>query len=202
MKTQMMKKRNTNPPLITSRRFFHFLITFLLTSSMCYATCNPQDAYTTTDQAEEKQPPSGKMYISEGATLFIAEDTTISGAEIIHTDVADVKKTEAKLSKKDVEKPKISKKIATTSQPIASAPPVEIISSNAPGQIWSTNGSSSKQLSITSNTSIKYFAAVMDSRYITAILLFITLLMAVYQGPILNRSFFGRNFQRPPPMSF
>lgn len=195
----MMKKWNMRSPLIKRRRFFYFLVTFLLTSSMSYAICNPQEAYTI-DNSQEEQLPSGKIYISEGATLFIAEDTIISDAEIIHF-VTDAKKTEAKPYKKDAEQ-KVVKQTVIPAKPIVSAPPVEFISSKEPGQIWSTNGSSSKQVSTAPNSGIKYLAVVIDSKYFTAILLFIALLIAVYQRHIINRLLFGHNFQRPPPIFF
>jgi hypothetical protein len=168
---------------------------------MSYAICNPKDAYNT--NTEEESPLSENIYISEGTTLIIAESTTISGAKFIHTDAADAKQAKTKLHKRDVLKTKIViKKIVKLSKPKPSAPPVETVSSNDPKQTWSTNGSSSKPVSITSNTSIKYFADVVDSQFINAILLFVVLLIAVYQRPILNTLRFGANFQRPPPMFF
>ena len=197
----MMKKRNIVSPLFISRRCFYFLIILLLISPMSYAVCTPKEAYN--GNTEEESSSSEEVYISEGTTLIITEGTTISGAKFIHTEAPDVKQVKTKLLKRDVVKPKVViKKIVKLSKPKTSTPPVETVSSNDPAQTWSSNGSSGKQVSISSNTSIKYFAAVMDSSYIAAILLFIALLIAVYQRPILNRLLFGRNFQRPPPMFF
>ena len=201
MKIQMMKKRNIVSPLFISRRCFYFLIILLLISPMSYAVCTPKEAYN--GNTEEESSSSEEVYISEGTTLIITEGTTISGAKFIHTDAPDVKQAKTKLLKREVVKPKVViKKIVKLSRPRTSTSPTETVSSNDPRQTWSTNGSSSKQISISSNTSIKYFAAVTENGYITVILLFITLLIAVYQRPILNRSLFGCNFQRPPPMFF
>lgn len=187
-------------PLFISRRYFYFLIILLFISPMSYAVCNSKEAY---NGNTEEESSSEEVYISEGTTLIITEGTTISGAKFIHTDAPDVKQAKTKLLKREVVKPKVViKKIVKLSRPKTSTSPTETVSSNDPRQTWSTNGSSSKQISISSNTSIKYFAAVTENGYITVILLFITLLIAVYQRPILNRSLFGRNFQRPPPMFF
>jgi len=185
-------------PLIISRRYFLLLIFFLLISPMSYAVCDPKEAYN--DNTEKELPTSENIYISEGSTLIIAEGTTISGANFIHTSV---KKAKTKLLKRNTEKPKVvEKKIVKISKPKPSAPSVETLSSNDTGQTWGTNAPYSKQISITSNTSIKYFAAVMGSSYINAILSFIILLMAVYQRHITNTLLLGCNFQRPPPIFF
>lgn len=193
----MMKKWNMNSPINTSRRFFYFLVTLLLTSSMSYAACDPKEAYA--NNSEEEQLPSGKMYISEGATLFIAEGAKLSGAEIIHSDITDTEKAKVSPSKQNVEKP-VVKKASTPSQPTASAPPIERFSSNAPIDTWNTNAPYNKQVSITTNISFKYVATVMDTNFINLILFFIAILVSVYQRQAAKTLLFGRNFQRPPPM--
>ncbi|SMP95685.1 hypothetical protein SAMN05421679_107229 [Epilithonimonas pallida] len=198
VKTQMIRKKNTVSPLMISGRYFCFLVIFLFASIMSYAACKPEDAYA--GSQEEGQAQSGKIYISEGAALVIAEDTTISGAEIIHTDAADIQQPKSKPLKTITEKPKAEHKTAASSQPISPAP-VETVSPNDSKHTWSTNAPYNKQLSITYNISFKYIGRVINIIAISVILILLMILIPAYRRPPGNDLFLGCNLQRPPPIS-
>src|SRR6218665_1626098 len=113
----MMKKCKIAFRFDTSRRYFHFLI-LLLAFSFSKATCRPGEA------SAENPATSEKVYIFGGATIFVAEGTMISGAELVHKQAKKAAKTN--ILKKKVEKPKFVKRTTTINKPVASTPIIAI----------------------------------------------------------------------------
>ncbi|MDP9958042.1 hypothetical protein J2X97_003716 [Epilithonimonas hungarica] len=192
----MIKKNSKVLPFLTRRMHLLFLVFFPLISVMSKAICKPEDACYNDTNKQEKQ---GTVYVSEGTTLFVAEGTITSLQVPIRND--KVSKVQLKaIKRKNVEKPKVVKRRSITVVHHSSLPSAETIYPTIPKHSWDTGGPYNKQISVTSNISFKYVAAAMDATFINVILIFITLLIAVYQRHILNTLLLGANFQRPPPL--
>lgn len=194
----MIKKWIKVSPFFIKGRYFHLLILLFLTSLFSQAFCNTSETISD-DSRPEQIKQSEVIVVSGGATIFVADDTTLYGAEIVSKN--SVKKQAKKTNKKNKAIVKLEKKVIKIEKTKKALPEVQFVSSKSPHTLYD-NTTNRKDISISPNLTFKISAIVEDYISMKIILPFDSNISFSYQSYSNKTLLFGHHFQRPPPVIF